>query len=121
MGMMNWTDGSPLARYRVVEMLASELGPGEQNATAVSGGVHVDPPLAAFVYHYGGAMKVLVVNRAKDTCCMALAGIRVGSLVRVRVLQSDGSPDRVRDFDTRLAPVKLSLTAFGVALATVKA
>ena len=139
LSMMNWTSAMPLARFRVLSMLTSELIP--QKTEYIDGGVVLASRLkhggdvAAFAYRTSYQSQsdhrtsknvtLLVVNKNPNSTCVALRGHDIvalkltGSVAVVSFLQADGSPNKVEHHTPTQGTVQFELAGFQVAMVSL--
>ncbi len=110
--MVNWTTGVPNARFRVLELLHDNFGPGDRIiATKVrKGGIFAQ----AFITP-AGERKILLVNQRNRTALVKMAGIKGATEQWVDQLTAEAPPaHRV------LTHNDLHLGGVGVAVITLK-
>jgi hypothetical protein len=123
--MMDWTNGKPNARYWVLKLLKSTLGPGDTLMRTVftDSAAHVEsmesmlPAMAAQAYRSpGGQRKLLLVNKRDRTVQIALpADTAGGRLETVDTVTAEG-PARA----AVLAGPILELAPFAVAVVSLR-
>jgi hypothetical protein len=121
--MMDWTNGKPNARYWVLKLLKSTLGPGDtlvdtvftDAAARVESMESMLPAVAAQAYRSpGGQRKLLLVNKRDRTVQIALPADTAGGRVETVDMATAENPARA----ALLAGPILELAPFAVAVVT---
>src|SRR6202044_3707170 len=103
--MMDWTNGKPNARYWVLKLLKSTLGPGDTLVHTVftDSAAHVEsmesmlPAVAAQAYRSpGGRRKLLLVNKRDRTVQIALPADTAGGRGGAVDMATPADPGRGR-------------------------
>jgi hypothetical protein len=109
--MVNWETGKPNARFRVLELLKHNFGPGD---TLVATGV-ASPNVAAQAFETGAGRKILLVNKENSTITVELTTDVLGSKVEVVDAATGEDPARI----STLLGTQLTLAPFAVAVVSL--
>jgi len=106
--MVNWTTGKPNARFRDLELLRNNFGPGD---TLVSTQVSV-PDVAAQAYRTTAGRKLLLVNKESAAIELNLPAEAAGA--RMDVVDSTTGENQARN--STVSGTRLTLAPFAVAV-----
>ncbi|AOS64533.1 hypothetical protein [Actinoalloteichus hymeniacidonis] len=85
--LVDWETGEPNARYRVLQLLLDEFGPGDQLVTTSAGGeLTPEPPVHAQAFHTERGRRLLLVNRSAEAVTVDI--------------EAAGRPERITAVDT---------------------
>jgi hypothetical protein len=111
--MVNWETGQPNARFRVLELLKHNFGPGDVLlSTQVA-----SPEVAAQAYQTTGGRKLLLINKEDATVNMELAPGTVVARMAVVDAAAGGDPAE----GSTISGTTVTLTPFAVAVISLKA
>jgi hypothetical protein len=110
--MVDWTTGAPNARFRVLELLKNNFGPGDRIVKTSSGGSAV---YALGMVSPKGERKLLLVNRRDRDIELTLNG-RAGEVQYVDQTTKGGAIGR-----QEVGANKLTLRGLSVAVVTMAA
>jgi hypothetical protein len=111
--MLDWTTGTPNARYRVLELIHDEIRPGSE-LIEVSGQPNAGT-LYALAVRDRGRRKVLLVNKTNTPVVVGIDGLR-DARIRIVDQQSAGAEIRAE----RASGNSYTLGGYAVAVATLR-
>jgi glycosyl hydrolase family 39 (putative alpha-L-iduronidase) len=116
--MVDWTTGQPNARYRVLQLLHDNFGPGDKLVANAQAGPF-PPPLANYVYYQGfvtrdGKRRLLLVNKRDRTIDVSVPGATGGRVDVVDETTASG-PAASRKLDGET----VSLGGYAVSVVTM--
>ena len=116
--MVDWTTGQPNARYRVLQLLHDNFGPGDRLVANAQAGPF-PPALANYVFYQGfitrdGKRRLLLVNKRDRTIEVTVPGASGGREDFVDQTTASGPPA-----SRRLDGEKISLGGYAVAVVTL--
>jgi hypothetical protein len=111
--MVNWETGKPNARFRVLELLKHNFGPGN---TLVSTEV-VGPDVAAQAYRTAAGRKLLLINKQNATVGVDLPPETVGARMDVVDAKTGENPAQRRTVNR----IRVTLAPFAVAVVSMAA
>jgi len=106
--MVNWETGKPNARFRVLELLKHNFGPGDKLVATQSAG----PDVAAQGYATAAGHRLLLVNKGNRSVTVDLPAEAAGARQEVVDLSTGENPAAVRT----LSGSRLTLAPFAVAV-----
>jgi hypothetical protein len=111
--MVNWETGQPNARFRVLELLKHNFGPGD---TLLSTQV-ASPKVAVQAYQTAAGRKWLLINKEDSTIDLDLPPGTVVARMAVVDAAAGGSPAE----SSTISGTRVTLTPFAVAVISLKA
>jgi len=106
--MVNWETGKPNARFRVLELLKNNFGPGDKLvATQVAG-----PGVAAQAYATSAGHRLLLVNKGNTIVDVDLPAEAAGARFAVVNLSTGENPAAV----STVTGARVTLAPFAVAV-----
>ena len=108
--MVDWNTGAPNARFRVLELLKNNFGPGDKVVTAANAGPYI---YALAVIKPSGERKLLLVNKRNRDFELTLPGPASG--VQYVDQTTKGNPPAQQTLNGD----KLTLRGFSVAVVTM--
>lgn len=109
--MVNWETGKPNARFRVLELLKDNFGPGDKIVATI---VAV-PGVAAQAYRAHGRKKLLLINKEATAADVTLPPDAVGARLEVVDLSTGENPAQ----RSQIASPHVTLAPFAVAVVTL--
>jgi hypothetical protein len=108
--LLNWTNGAPNARYRVLELLHNNFGPGDRAAKTTMKSKDV---LATGYLCRDGSKKILLINKRSRTIAIHLPDSIGASQEFVDTETSSNPPSRsrVEDQQVALGPFAVSVVS----------
>ena len=109
--MVNWETGQPNARFRALELLVHNFGPGDKLAVTSTSG----PDIAAQAYDTKAGRKLLLINKENSTITVSLPPEAAGGQLAVVDVASGENPAR----SSVIPGTQATLTPFAVAVVSL--
>lgn len=111
--MVNWETGKPNARFRVLELLKQNFGPGDKLVSTRT----IGPDVTAQAYETSAGRKLLLINKENSKITVGLPDEVAGAQVDVVDVVSGENPAQT----TTLSGTKITLSPFSVAVVIIPA
>ena len=106
--MVNWETGKPNARFRVLELLKNNFGPGDTLVATSDASADV----AAQAFHTSSGRKLLLINKGSASVDVTLPQDAVGGQAAIVDSTSGENPAR----QAAVSEIRFNLTTFAVAV-----
>ena len=113
--MVDWTNGEPNARFRVLALLKANFGPGDQIVDRVTNRVGAKAN-AAIGYIHDGKRKLLLINKRLTPVTLKLPADAVGAVAEIIDVDTASAAPRTILISQR----DLTIGGFGVAVVTYR-